>query len=198
MYLFFIIVLLFTFNLSASITSCDKENNGLQTDFQYSNEFFQDIKDWFYNLKNQIYEQLFEVRNRLRNYEWQLLNLSTLFFNSNENLRFRIGNWYFIRKDFMNQNEFEYNSDELDVTFQPPSIIQSKDSTETNTEITSEIINDLEVTKSLPSSLFTTILIQQTDTQTTIQTIEQANEQLKNNEADNDFVHKGSAEVLMG
>lgn len=97
----------------------------------------------------------------------------------------------------MNQNEFEYNSDELDVTFQSPSIIQPKDSTETNTEI-SEIINDLEVTKSLPSSLFTTILIQQTDTQTTIQTIEQANEQLKNNKADNDFVHKGSAEVLMG
>lgn len=51
------------------------ESNGLQTDFQYNNEFFQDIKDWFYNLKNQIYEQLFEVRNRLKNYEWQLLNL---------------------------------------------------------------------------------------------------------------------------
>lgn len=43
-----------------------------------------------------------------------------------------------------------------------------------------------------------TILIQQSDAQTTIQTIEQANEQLKNNEADNDFVHKVSAEVLMG
>lgn len=95
----------------------------------------------------------------------------------------------------MNQNEFEYNSDELDVTSQLSSITQPKDSTETNTEITSEITNSLEVTKSLPRSLFTTILIQQTDT--TIQT-EQTNEQSKNNEADNDFVHKGSVEVLMG
>ncbi|XP_028521656.2 uncharacterized protein LOC114577301 isoform X2 [Apis cerana] len=198
MHLFSITLLLFTFNLSASIRTCDKENNGLQTDFQYNNEFFQDIKDWFYNLKNQIYEQLFEVRSKLRNYEWQLLNLSTLFFNSNEDLKFRIGNWYFIRKDFINQNEFKYNSDELDVTSQSSSIIQSKDSIETNTEITSEIINDLKVTKSLPRNLFTTILIQQSDAQTTIQTIEQANEQLKNNEADNDFVHKVSAEVLMG
>ncbi|XP_061929991.1 uncharacterized protein LOC114577301 isoform X1 [Apis cerana] len=208
MHLFSITLLLFTFNLSASIRTCDKENNGLQTDFQYNNEFFQDIKDWFYNLKNQIYEQLFEVRSKLRNYEWQLLNLckdsyvhnffATLFFNSNEDLKFRIGNWYFIRKDFINQNEFKYNSDELDVTSQSSSIIQSKDSIETNTEITSEIINDLKVTKSLPRNLFTTILIQQSDAQTTIQTIEQANEQLKNNEADNDFVHKVSAEVLMG
>lgn len=113
-------------------------------------------------------------------------------------MKFRIGNWYFIRKDFINQNEFKYNSDELDVTSQSSSIIQSKDSIETNTEITSEIINDLKVTKSLPRNLFTTILIQQNDAQTTIQTIEQANEQLKNNEADNDFVHKVSAEVLMG
>lgn len=175
-----------------------KENNGLQTDFQYNNEFFQDIKDWFCNLKNQIYKQIFEVQNRLRNYEWKLLNLSILFFNSNEDLRFRIGNWYFIRKDFMNQNEFEYNSDEFDVTSQPLSTIQPKNSIETNTEITSEITNDLEVTKSLPSNLFTTILIQEIDAQTTIQTTEQANEQSKNNEADNDFTHKGSAEVLMG
>ncbi|XP_012343205.2 uncharacterized protein LOC105735730 [Apis florea] len=197
MCLFFVILLLFTtFDLFASIGTCDRENHGLQTDFRYSNEFFQNIKNWFYNLKNQIYEQFFELRSRVRNYEWQLLNLSTLFFNSNEDLRFRIGNWYFIRKDFMNQNEFEYNSDELDVTSQLSSITQPKDSTETNTEITSEITNSLEVTKSLPRSLFTTILIQQTDT--TIQTTEQTNEQSKNNEADNDFVHKGSVEVLMG
>lgn len=114
-------------------------------------------------------------------------------------MRFRIGNWYFIRKDFMNQNEFEYNSDELDVTSQLSSITQPKDSTETNTKITSEITNSLEVTNSLPRNLFTTILIQQTDAQTTIQTTtEQTNEQSKNNEADNDFVHKGSVEVLMG
>lgn len=113
-------------------------------------------------------------------------------------MKFRIGSWYFNRKDFINQNEFKYNSDELDVTSQSSSIIQSKDSIETNTEITSEIINDLKVTKSLPRNLFMTILIQQSDAQTTIQTIEQANEQLKNNEADNDFVHKVSAEVLMG
>ncbi|CAL7943912.1 unnamed protein product [Xylocopa violacea] len=199
MYFLSVILLLAIYNPSStSFVICDKESNGLQSEFG-NGKFFQSIGDWFCNLKNQIHDRLFgqpvitplflpdvlnldkfELQKRLNNRDWHLLDLFTLSFNPNQDWGFRIGDWCFIRKESKDQDESENNSDESD--FQIPSTIQSNDASDVETTEAFGITNEPEVTES-PSTTSTTIseltmhsltssTTQQNDLQTTVQTTE--------------------------
>ncbi|XP_076752839.1 uncharacterized protein LOC143424575 [Xylocopa sonorina] len=236
MYFLVVILLLAICNPSStSFEICDKENNGLQSEFR-NGKFLQNIRDWFYNLKNQIHDRLFgepvvtplflpdvlnldkfELQNRLRNRGWQLLDLFSLSIDPNEDWGFRIGNWYFIRKESNDQDEFENNSDESD--FQIPSTIQSNDSNDIETTEAFDITKETEVETESSSTISTTIseytmnsvislTTQQNDLQT-VQTTELIDSSenftsktdepnLTRNETYNDFVRTASAEVIMG
>ncbi|KOX75025.1 hypothetical protein WN51_12710 [Melipona quadrifasciata] len=219
MYVLIIVLLFATCDLCTSIEIYNKETNRLQKDFRNAG-FFQGIRDWFYNLGNQFHERLFgltttppplaieisnldkfELQNIIRNHEWHLLNLSILSFDPNQDWGFHIGDWYFIQKGF-NQDGFEENSDKLN--FHTPTIVQP-----TETEQSFDVIKDSEVTESSQTiSSLTTFTTQQHINSQTTSTTEQINssknfspkidKSLQENETENDFVHKGSVEVLMG
>ncbi|KAK9297496.1 hypothetical protein QLX08_008811 [Tetragonisca angustula] len=224
--MYVLIVLLFaTCDLCTSIEIYNKETNRLQKDFRNAG-FFQGIRDWFYNLGNQFHERLFgltttpapslaieisnldkfELQNIIKNHEWHLLNLSILSFDPNQDWGFHIGDWYFIQKGF-NQNGFEENSNKLNS--HTPSIAQPKDSIETETKQSFDVMKDSEITESSQtiSSMPTPTTQKHINSQTT-PTIEQINssknfspkidKSLQENETENDFVQKGSVEVLMG
>ncbi|CAD1469952.1 unnamed protein product [Heterotrigona itama] len=187
--------------------------------------FIQGIRDWFYNLGNQFHERLFgltttppppltieisnldkfELQNIIKNHEWHLLNLSILSFDPNQDWGFHVGDWYFIQKGF-NLNGFEENSDKLN--FHTLSTASPKDSIETETEQTLDVMKDPETTESSQTiSSVGTPTTHFINSQTT-PTIEQigssknflpkVDKSLQENETENDFVHKGSVEVLMG
>ncbi|OAD57370.1 hypothetical protein WN48_02171 [Eufriesea mexicana] len=210
-------------------------NNRLLTDFR-GDELLQNVKDWFCNIKNQIHERIFgqtttttmpfltiemfdldrfELIRRLRNHEWHLLNISTLSFDSNQDWGFSVGNWYFIKKGFKHQDEFEETSNEF--KFESSSTIHPKESTQAETGETFNMTNDPEVTEYSPTTLFTTaltmhnvtsLMTQHTDSQTTIGITEpidlsenfssEINGSLEDNETDNDVQVGSSVEVLMG
>ncbi|CAK9820618.1 hypothetical protein ANTPLA_LOCUS10718 [Anthophora plagiata] len=152
----------------------------------------------------------FDLRNRFDNREWIPLNLSALSFNPNEDWGFRIRNWYFIRKGYKNQNTFNNNFDQLD--YQLLNSIQPKNSAEAESRETFDVTEDSGITESILTASTINILSIHNVTSTTtrevdLQTAEQidsyeysspkTNEQM-DNETDNDFVRKGSVEVLMG
>ncbi|KOC61881.1 hypothetical protein WH47_05414 [Habropoda laboriosa] len=154
----------------------------------------------------------FELQNILKNREWLPLDLSALPFNPNQDWGFRVGNWYFIQKGFRNQNGFDNNFDQTD--FQLPNNIQPKNSAEVESEETFNVVKDSGTTKSILTTSTTTILsmnnvtptvTQKVDPQTTTEQTDsheysspKTDEQMEDNETDNDFIRKGSAEVLMG
>ncbi|CAK9820619.1 hypothetical protein ANTPLA_LOCUS10718 [Anthophora plagiata] len=135
---------------------------------------------------------------------------AALSFNPNEDWGFRIRNWYFIRKGYKNQNTFNNNFDQLD--YQLLNSIQPKNSAEAESRETFDVTEDSGITESILTASTINILSIHNVTSTTtrevdLQTAEQidsyeysspkTNEQM-DNETDNDFVRKGSVEVLMG
>ncbi|XP_017886586.1 uncharacterized protein LOC108628884 isoform X2 [Ceratina calcarata] len=117
-----------------------------------------------------------ELQERLGDREWHPLNLSTLFIDPNKDWGFRIDNWYFIRKESIDENGFHRNSDESN--FQYPSTIQPKTSVKVETEETFDTTNDLGITESssiaptLEMDNVTPLMTQESNSPTTIPTIE--------------------------
>ncbi|XP_076673048.1 uncharacterized protein LOC143371598 isoform X2 [Andrena cerasifolii] len=223
---------------SASIGVYSRENSGLQSNLR-SDELFQTIRDWFGHLKDRIHDGLFgqtvtttpspttlpspmevlnldkfQLRRRLRNREWLQIDLSTLSFDPDRDWGFRVGNWYFIRKEFKDPNGFERNnSDESSAT---QTTVQQIDRTNGGTRDTFTNTKDTRVTETSTVSTtteFTTqtvsdVMTQQTDVQTTdivtrIDSVDsfspQTEKLMEDNETSNGgFVRKGSVEVLMG
>ncbi|KZC06869.1 PREDICTED: uncharacterized protein LOC107195142 [Dufourea novaeangliae] len=211
------------------------KNSRLQANIR-SDEFFHRIKDWFGQLKNQFYTKLFgeittvappalstdildldelQLKRKLQDREWLRVDLSTVTFDPDRDWGFRVGNWYFIRKELKNDNGFKKNNaDDLD--FQHRS--QPTDPIGVKTEETSDDTTELEAMDSLSvmstTTAFTTVdvmtqlMTQQADTHVTTQSNIQIDtsenpssrteQRIADNETNNDLLRRGSVEVLMG
>ena len=220
------------------ITAPFAENSGLQSNLR-SDEFFQTIRDWFGHLKDRIHDGIFgqtvtttpspttlpppmevlnldkfQLRRRLGNREWLQIDLSTLSFDPDRDWGFRVGNWYFIRKEFKDPNGFgRNNSDESGAS---QTTVHQIDRTDGGTRGTFTNTKDpgatetstVSTTTEFTTQTVTDVMTQQTDVQTTdidtrIDSSEgfspQTDKLMEDNETSNGgFVHKGSVEVLMG
>ncbi|XP_054002827.1 uncharacterized protein LOC128889309 [Hylaeus anthracinus] len=229
----FIILLVFASSKpSTSIGIYSRENSRLQEHFQ-KDAFFHEIKDWFIHVKNKIYDKIYgqtttttpdnlptevldfnklRFKSRLRNCGWHQVNLSTLTFDPDQDWGFRIGNWYFIRKDDTNRNGIEKNNSD-DSNFHVQSTIEPTDLSKVDTGQTSDDMNYSEVTESTLAISTTTTFATQSVTQSTTQkaTIQPSTQidssittssrteiPMVDIEINTDSIHKGSAEVLMG
>ncbi|XP_076655739.1 uncharacterized protein LOC143360610 [Halictus rubicundus] len=196
--------------------------------------FFREIGDWFGRLKERVYEKLFgqqtstessvdssvpddvldldefQLRRKLRNREWLRVDVSTLSFDPNRDWGFRVGNWYFIRKDSKNVLEKD-NSDESDV--QRRITIRPTESFGTEGTLDNVDLENVDSSSIAPPTIpFTTdtatqSMTQQTSTGTPTQTSTQSGssenlastieKNIEDNEANDYLPRRGSVEVLM-
>ncbi|XP_033326494.2 uncharacterized protein LOC117220541 isoform X1 [Megalopta genalis] len=210
-----------------------KDHNNLRP--VQGDNFFRGIGDWFGHLKDRLYEKFFgqqttiesteesalpddildldefQLRRKLRNRKWLRVDLSTLIFDPNRDWGFRVGNWYFIRKDSKNVNQKD-NSNESDLQ----GVMRPTESVEVRTERTLDDTNPATVDSlSIPSStvtlatdIVTQLMTQQTnpyiptESSTQIDAFENLSSRIEKQTEDygaNDYLQrKGSVEVLMG
>lgn len=116
-----------------------------------------------------------------------------LSFDPNQDWGFHIGDWYFIQKGF-NQDGFEENSNKLN--FHTPSIAQPKDSIETEPTEASQMISSMTTPTTQQHINSQTPTLEQIDSSKNFSP--KIDKSLQENETENDFVQKGSVEVVMG
>ncbi|XP_078036634.1 uncharacterized protein LOC144469833 [Augochlora pura] len=232
---FYIIFLLFTSCQQSTLAGVYIKDHSNLRPVQGDN-FFREIGDWFGNLRDRLYEKIFgqpatteptmvqsalpddildldefQLRRKLRNREWLRVDLSTLTFNPNRDWGFRVGNWYFIRKDTKNVYEKD-NSDKSDVQGAMRPTESVKIGTEEPSEDTNpETLDSLSIpssTVTLTTDIVTQLMTQQTnayiptESSTQIDSSEDLSSKIEKQSEDNegnDYLRrKVSAEVLMG
>ncbi|XP_076296335.1 uncharacterized protein LOC143216799 isoform X2 [Lasioglossum baleicum] len=212
-----------------------RSEHGSSRSLVQGEHFFRGIGDWFGRLKERVYEKLFgqqtptesseesavpddildldefQLRRKLRNREWLRVDLSTVSFDPNRDWGFRVGNWYFIRKDSNNVLEKD-NSDESDV--QSRITIRPTESFGTEGTLDNADLETMDSSSILSSTIpFTTdaateLITQRTSTGTPTQSSSTQSgssenlastigKDIEDNEANNYVPRRGSVEVLM-
>ncbi|XP_031834488.1 uncharacterized protein LOC116427830 isoform X2 [Nomia melanderi] len=228
----FHIVLLVLVSFQQSTLGAYNRDIGLQRNLRSGN-FFSEIGNWFGHLKDQFYGTLFgqqttteiptvlqtdvldlderQLRKRLRNREWLRVNLSTVTFDPKRDWGFQVGDWYFIRKNIRQYNEFEnegsYESNfHVRGTMQPPVHLSTIETIGTS-DYSINIENTDSSSAATLSTMFTAdTMTQQADAYITTQSSTQIdssvnppsiNKRIEDNETNDNSIRKGSVEVLM-